>query len=362
MSSIYLSGASIDPGHLPPATGSHSSGPQADWRTVAMTRLINHGLTVVNPLEFAWSDFDYSEALEITDSSDQRIRRALDLIDQCDGVLANLERSNYGTAMEIFYAHRLGKMVTVVGPAPFNPWVLTHSQARFSDLDRAIRYIIGTQPQSDPVDFAIQFETKLAERYEQMPPYDEADYRFTGGEIPVLVVAPHATAYWREGEFQEQESFTGGMAALINKITDCHTLVSNYCMVADPCFYLDTPFKKTLADIVRTGQIGLVLILLGATWQEAPGVQVSSYGLQDSYDFDERLRQKLCKLEHVVPEFDHPVHPLANFISQELGTPASVVRLSKRYRMPRLQSLLFTQAADALSAFVSEAGQELSRH
>lgn len=367
MSSIYLSGASIDPGHLPPVQGSHTSGPQADWRTVAMTRLINHGLTVVNPLEFAWSDFDYSEALEITDSSDQRIRRALDLIDQCDGLLANLERSNYGTAMEMFYAHRLGKMVTVVGPAPFNPWVLTHSQARFSDLDRAIRYIIGTQPQSAPVDFAIQFEAKLAERYEQMPPYGEADYRFTGGDIPVLLVAPHATAFWREGEFQEQESFTGGMAQLISRITDCHTLVSNYCMVADPCFYLDTPFKTALADIVRTGQIGMVLILMGATWQEAPGVQLSSYRGESnpvnsgSYDFDERLRQSLCKLEHVMPEFENPVHPLANFIAQELGTPCAVVRLSKRYRMPRLQSLLFTQAADALAAFVSEAGQELSR-
>lgn len=31
-----------------------------------------------------------------------------------------------------------------------------------------------------------------------MPPYGEPDYKFAGGDIPVLVIAPHATAFWRE--------------------------------------------------------------------------------------------------------------------------------------------------------------------
>jgi nucleoside 2-deoxyribosyltransferase len=117
-----------------------------------MMRLTNHGLRVINPLEFAWTetDFNFDDAIELADSSDQRVRRALDLIDQSDGLLANIERANYGTAMEIFYAHRRGKLVTVVGAAPFSPWVLSHSQARFADIDMALRYIIGNQPSLSP--------------------------------------------------------------------------------------------------------------------------------------------------------------------------------------------------------------------
>src|SRR5271154_2046317 len=139
------------------------------------------------------------------------------MIDQCDTLLANLNKPNYGTPMEIFYAHRRGKVVTVVGQSPFSPWVLSHSQARFQDIDRALDFLIGEPPQFDPVAWALQYEGVLAERYEQLPPAGEPDYQFLGGELPVLILAPHATAFFREGEFQDADSFTGSMAALIHR-------------------------------------------------------------------------------------------------------------------------------------------------
>lgn len=361
-SSIYLTGANIDAQDLSQVQ-SVAGMVSPDWRTFAMTRLTNHGLRVINPLEFAWTEteLNFDDAIELSGSSDSRVRRALDLIDQSDAVLANIERASYGTAMEMFYAYRRGKLVTVVGPAPFSPWVLTHSQARFSDIDMALRYIIGNQPVSAPVDWAIQHEAQLAERYEQMPPYGEPDYKFTGGDTPVLVLAPHATAFWREGEFQEQESFTGSMAVLLNRISACHALTANYCMVADPCFYTDTPFKSAVKDLVKSGKIGLVLMLMGATWQEAPGIQVSFAGESKGYDFESRLRLKLSALEPLGEQRrDEQIEPLTNFISNELGVPTLSVRLSRRYRMPRLQSMLFSRATDHLADFLIECGSELA--
>lgn len=365
LSSIYLTGAAVDVGEFTQSTPgvNWSAHPQTDWRTIAMMRLTNHGLRVINPLEFAWTetDFNFDDAIELADSSDQRVRRALDLIDQSDGLLANIERANYGTAMEIFYAHRRGKLVTVVGAAPFSPWVLSHSQARFADIDMALRYIIGNQPVSAPTDWAIQHESQLAERYEQMPPYGEPDYKFAGGDLPVLVIAPHATAFWREGEFQEQESFTGSMAYLLNRMSNCHTLSANYCMVADPCFYHETPFKTAITDLIKSGQIGMVLMLMGATWQEAPGLQVSYYVKHTDYDFESRLRLKLSPLEQIGGEReDKYIKPLATFIAEDLGVPTLAVRMSRRYRMPRLQGMLFNRATELLAEFVSECGAELA--
>ncbi|MBZ0187739.1 MAG: nucleoside 2-deoxyribosyltransferase domain-containing protein, partial [Candidatus Obscuribacterales bacterium] len=215
--SVYITGDSIN------ARDSVGAIPVRDWRSHALTRLQTSGLKVINPLELAWTFTDQCEFEFLSDSADKRVRRALDLIDECDAMLANLEMSSYATAMEMFYAHRHGKMVTVVGASPFSPWVLSHSQARFGDIERGINYIIEEHPKAAPLSWALQYEAQLSERYEQMPPCGEPDYKFIGGELPVLVVAPHATAYWREGEFQEQDSFTGALASVTNRLSGCHS-------------------------------------------------------------------------------------------------------------------------------------------
>ncbi|MCA9805109.1 MAG: hypothetical protein KC777_24235 [Cyanobacteria bacterium HKST-UBA02] len=334
---------------------------ERDWRALALTKLQKSGLKVINPLELAWSFRECESGLG-TDSADKRVRRALELIDQCDALLANLEESSYATAMEIFYAHRHGKMVTVVGPSPFSPWVLTHSQARFRDIDRAIDYIIEEHPRTAPLSWALQYEAQLSERYEQMPPCGEPDYKFIGGELPVLVVAPHATAYWREGEFYEQDSFTGSMASVANRMSGCHSLLSYYCCVADPCWYLDTPFRRALTDFVKTGKVGLTVLLLGSNWHEAPGLQVSYYGKKAGRVYHKLLKEKLSRLEPVdSSRFDEPVRPLIRFLDEELSTPTIVVHMHKRYRMPRLQPNLFSMVSSLLSEFVFEAGKELER-
>ncbi len=335
-----------------------------DWRASTVQRLETHGLRVVNPLELAWSVQETRENIDISDLADKKVRRALDLIDECDALLANIERSTYSTAMEMFYAHRRGKMVTVIGPAPYSPWIVSHSQARFNDLDRAVNYLIDKHPNVAPLSWAIQYEALLAERYEQMPPPGEPDFKFLGGALPVLVLAPHATAYWREGEFKSQDSFTGSIASICNRTAQCHSLLTNYCCAADPSWYLETPFRRALTDVIKAGKIGCVVMVLGSSWEEAPGLQVSSYGPSEEacHPFINRITEKLATIEPVVPgSFDHPVRPLALFTAEVLGVPTIIVRLHKRYRMPRLQPQLFSKVSSLLSEFVSEIGVELAR-
>lgn len=358
LSSIYLTGDNLESQDV------LSQAAMPDWRSVALSKFQRHGLKVVNPLELAWAMGDKMNPMEMPDVVDPRVRRALDLIDQCDALLANLTKSSYGTAMEMFYAYRRGKMVTVIGQTPFHPWVLSHSQARFGDVDTAVNYLIDEHPQAPPINWTLQNEALLSERYEQLPPPGEPDYRFIGGENPVLVMAPHATAYWREGEFQEGDSYTGSMAAVLNRMSGCHSLLTNYCCVADPCYYLETPLRRAFADVVKAGQIGLVVLLLGAPWHEAPGLQVSSYGPSPDVcdDYTNRLKHKLSAIEPVLAESaEHQYFPLVRFAAEELGVPTMVVRMHKRYRMPRLQSELFSQVVGALNEFLTETGLELAR-
>jgi len=354
LSSIYLTGGTFDP--------VIALDSEPNWRSMAMTRLRRYGLKVVNPLEFAWG----SEEADVTDLSDGtriKVKRALELIDQCDALLANLNRSSYGTAMEIFYASRLGKAVTVVGPSPYSPWVLSHSQARFGDIKEALDYIIEEQPLSSPLTWALQYETLLAERYEELPPAGEPDYKFLGGEIPVLVVAPHATAFWREGEFQEADAYTGSLAALLNHFSACHCLLTCHCCVADPYWHGETPFRRALADVVKAGDVGLVLMLLGLPWNESPGLQI--YAGPKAQDYAKRLREKLMVVEPLTKEcsaLDEQLGALPRFATEELGVPTIVLKMHKRYRMPKLAPESFVMLSEILCDFVLTNGTELLRH
>lgn len=348
-SSIYLSGSTIE------AVDPSVAIAEPDWRSIAMTKLQRSGLTVVNPLQLTWSSGELDGGL---------VRRALELIDESDAILANLLRPSYGTAMEIFYAHRRGKVVTVVGQTPFNPWVLSHSQARFQDIDHALDYLIEEPPQFDLVSWALRYEGVLAERYEQLPPAGEPDYQFFGGDLPVLVLAPHATAFFKEGEFQNADSFTGAASALLHRQARCHALISNHCCVADPLTYLETPMVRALADIAKAGQVGLVMMVLGSQIHESSGLHVEALA-GDQVSADElacRLRMRLSALEPIIADSaERAPEPLQRFIAYELGVPVVAIRMHKRYRMPRLQPEPFDQVIKLVKEFIEEVGLEFLR-
>jgi nucleoside 2-deoxyribosyltransferase len=352
MSHIYLTGDVVESSDLSGLVDN----PELDWRTSAMTKLQRYGMQVVNPILGAW---DSDDGLE------RRVRRALDLIDQADAVLANLRAPGYGTPMEIFYAHRRGKTVAVVGQSPFSPWVLSHSNARFDNMERAVDFIIEALPRPDLVNWCLQFEGQLAEHYEQLPMNGEPDYQFLGGDLPVLVMAPHATAYFDEGEFQEPEMFTGCMTASLHRNWRSHALLSYYCSVANPVAHVQTPMMRGLGEIAKAGQVGMIIVLSGAPRHESPGLAVEAAGpLGSAYeDYASRLRLKLSALEPVAAtQGDAHMSPLMQFAAQTLNLPIMVLRTHRRYRMPRLQPEPFEQMLDLIGEFINEVGVELLRN
>jgi hypothetical protein len=123
--------------------------------------------------------------------------------------------------------------------------------------------------------------------------------------------------------------------------------------------------RRAFTDIVKAGEIGLVIMLLGSTWHEAPGLQIACYGPKQSVcdDYVARLKLKLSVLEPVATEgmIDYNVRPLIGFASEELAVPIMVIKMHKRYRMPRLQPELYLQLIGLINEFVSETGVELIR-
>ena len=110
LSSIYLTGGIYN-------SQTVAAGTDTEWRSSALNHLQKYGLRVTNPLELAWTSEDLPLG-EIDAKTNSKVRRALDLIDQSDAILANLNRPDFGTAMGNFLRTYPWKNCYCSGPVP----------------------------------------------------------------------------------------------------------------------------------------------------------------------------------------------------------------------------------------------------
>lgn len=353
---VYLSGpitySSSDP--LSPIT--------PDWKAYAASTFLRSGITVANPIELDLSGF-----VTKVDEAAGSIKHSLSLIDKADSLLANLTQLTESTTMEMFYAHNQGKQVVVVGNEPFSPWVMFHSEARFHKLKEALDYLVKQPSSLDTVTWSTQFESGLKRKSEQYPPEGKNDFEYYGGSLPVLVLAPHATSYFREGNLHSQESYTGTLAVLLHKLTQCHSLISSYCLVADPVCYLNSPYVNFLSQLIKKIDVKLVLVLHGSGWNNPNDLIISSWNKSSLINKAEYLNLLVSML--VVKEFkdigyDSPdmgsslkTHKtISHLLFEDLNIPTIKLEIHKRYRLPQLQPSLYSNLYTALAQFLMLVG------
>ena len=353
-SSIYLSG--------PPITLNDPSLPiSADWKTYAASTFIKSGITVANPL-----DLDLTGFISRVDESTNAVKHSLSLIDRADSLLANLTQVTESATMEMFYAHGQGKQVVVVGNEPFNPWVLFHSEARFSKLKEALYYLVNHPTNFDTIAWSTQFEAQLKKRSEQYPPEGEFDYEYYGGEIPVLILAPHSTSFFFEGNWNASESYTGSLAVLLHKLTGCHSLISSYCTVADPSCYLSSPYTNFLIQLIKKINLKLVLILHGIeNWNSPHELILNSWNSNSLINRTEYLHLLTSMLK--VKDFKEIGYDSKDVVSKEMKTlshllfedfsvPTIRLEIHKRYRQPKLHPTQYSSLHTALAQFLMLVG------
>ena len=352
--SIYLSG--------PPIPLSDPSLPiPTDWKTYAASTFIRSGITVANPL-----DLDLTGFITSVGESTGAVKHSLSLIDRADSLLANLTQVTESATMEMFYAHRQGKQVVVVGNEPFSPWVLFHSEARFNKLKEALYYLVNQPTNFDTIEWSTQFEAQLKRRSEQYPPEGEFDYEYYGGEIPALVLAPHSTAYFMDGNWNASESYTGSLAVLLHKLTGCHSLISSYCTASDPVYYLTSPYVSFLNQMIKKINVKLVLILHGIeNWNSPHELVLNSWDKRSLINRAEYLHLLTSMLK--VKDFKELGYDSPDIISRESKTinhllfedfsiPTIRLEIHKRYRQPKLHPSQYSSLHTALAQFLMLVG------
>ncbi|MBI2996553.1 MAG: hypothetical protein HYY52_07630 [Candidatus Melainabacteria bacterium] len=351
---IYLAGpaTTINDPSLPIST---------DWKVYAASTFLKSGITVANPIELDLSGF-----IKSIEEANSTVKYSLNLIDKADSLLANLLQVTESTTMEMFYAYRQGKQVVVIGNEPFNPWVLFHSEARFKKLKEALDYLVNQNSGLDTITWSTQFESGLNKKSEQYPPYGELDFEYYGGSIPILVLAPHATHFFKEGNLYSSESYTGSLAVLLHKLTGCHALINSYCMVVDPVYYLSSPYVNFLSQLIKKVNMKLVLILHGIEdWNNPNEVILTSWNkssLISKTEYLNLLASMLKVKDFKEIGFDIPEITLNNtktishLLFEDLSVPTIRIEIHKRFRLPKLHPALYSSLHTALAQFLMLVG------
>lgn len=347
--SVYLSG--------PPTAISDPTLPiSTDWKAYAASTFLKSGITVANPIELDLSGF----VTKVGESS-SAVKHSLNLIDRADSLLANLTQITESATMEMFYAHRQGKQVVVVGNQPFSPWVMFHSEARFQKLKEALDYLVNQPSSLDTITWSCQFESHLKRKSDEYPPEGELDFEYYGGTTPVLVLAPHATSFFREGNLYASESYTGTMAVLLHKLTSCHSLISSYCVLADPVYYLNSPFVNFLSQLIKKVNVKLVLVLHGAEWNNPNELILTSWNKSSLINKTEYLNLLISMLK--IKDFKDIGYDSSDLVSSKIKTvnhllfedftiPTIRLEIHKRYRLPKLHPTFYSNLSTALAQFL----------
>lgn len=350
---VYLSGPPI-------TTQDHSLPITADWKAYATSMFLRSGITVANPIELDLSGF-----ITKVDNATGAVKHSLSLIDRADSLLANLTQITESVTMEMFYAHRQGKQVVVVGSEPFSPWVLFHSEARFQKLKEALDYLVSQPSPLDTITWSTFFESNLKRRSEEFPPHGEQDFEYYGGTLPVLVLAPHATNYFKDGNLFSSESYSGAMAVLLHKLTKCHTLIGSYCMLSDPVFYLNSPYVNFIGHLSKKINFKLVLLLHGSDWNSPNELTVTSWNKKSLINKTEYLNLLVSMLK--IKEFKNIGFDLSDiltsekktinhFIFEDLAIPTISLEIHKKYRLPKLHPREYSNIYTALAQFLMLVG------
>ncbi len=213
---------------------------------------------------------------------------------------------------------------------------------------------------TDPVDFALRFETHLKDSYKEHPGEDSDGIHYIKGHIPVLVTAPHATAHVRMGKLKRQEFYTGALAVLLHSVTGCHALYAGRLSSLDPNYTDESPFKAKLSELA--GRCGLELLIdIHGTGSERPGDVFPGVGTNGEFlngrpgslnELGQAARSNGISLGSADVFPASKQRTVTRFSATTLGVPSMQLEINRNLRQPETAPADFVKLVNFLKDFI----------
>lgn len=192
-------------------------------------------------------------------------------------------------------------------------------------------------------------------------------FRVLKGRNPILVSAPHSVVHPRFGKWKQAERYTGSLALLLHRLTDCHAIFASKTGPEDPNYDPNCNYKLALAEIIRNHQIELVLDLHGAMDNYGFDVDIGTMrrvSLLDRPDLVETLIRQfnIRDIARVLVDGYFAAlsgETITRFVSASVGVPALQIEIARRWRDPVSRPECFERMVLSLAAAINEIGREI---
>lgn len=190
-------------------------------------------------------------------------------------------------------------------------------------------------------------------------------FQALSGRRPILVSAPHGVVHPRCGKWKQAEPYTGSLAVLLHRLTDCHTIFASRTGREDPNYDANCQYKKALARIIREHRIKFVLDLHGAMDNYGFDVDIGTMrrvSLLDRPDIVEAVIRQFRRRDITGVLVDGYFAALSGetitrFVSLSVGVPALQIEIARRWRDPVSRPERFERMVLSLVGAVDEIGR-----
>jgi hypothetical protein len=174
-------------------------------------------------------------------------------------------------------------------------------------------------------------------------------YRYIGGQIPILISAPHGAKHYRKrdgkGYWKKEDAYTSSLAIKLGQLTGAHVLYAKYKAGEDSNSDTRSAYKDFLRNVVREHDIKFVIDIHGASGSHPFKVDVGTMSdtpEESSCPTFMPIIQKAFRgfEEHVFNKHfaAGSCGTVTSFARNDLGVEAAQFEINARYRIVESRS------------------------
>jgi hypothetical protein len=190
------------------------------------------------------------------------------------------------------------------------------------------------------------------------------DYIYVKGKIPILVSAPHAVKQTKENHIKLPDTITGGLALLMNELTNCHVIAKAHDDGVDPNnsdMGMDNGYKEKIIDVIRNEDIKLLIDLHGLRGDRETDVDIiTHYGMTIGQDITIIDELKRCLKENDILNiskdkyyFAESERVIVHKIWNVSKIPSIELELNWHYRNPS-EPINLIKIVNSIEQFIAE--------
>lgn len=132
----------------------------------------------------------------------------------------------------------------------------------------------------------IKYEKKFSRR--KYNGRGKKEFKIKGGNIPVMISAPHAVNQYREGQLKYADRYTGAIAILLHQLTGCHIIYSTNCKGKDPNYDSnqngENLYQTALKEYIDNNNVKVLIDIHGASDKKDYSIEMGTAPIRNEDD------------------------------------------------------------------------------